>query len=383
MSMTRSRAALFLATILLAGSAWGQTPAWQDPEQAIAFQMAPATGLRVANADLSQTRIYARGPAAVIDLRCRLTLENGGPKPVRAVTLAIQSQQTSAGGRASVAAPSLHAATGETFSVEVNLRLVRPVPTVAGPLVEVSVDGVLHADMTFAGPNRLESQRKLTLLEAEARRDRERLRAALEASGEDGLKQAALGILERQAQRPKLQARLAGGGRSVTRSAAGDFATVQLAVLDIEGAPIELVSGEAVVSDSTATSPLVALRNRSQKPVRYYELGWVVADRAGVRYAAGVLPSSGATLSPGASGRVEPGRTFEFAQSGQPLVIGGMSGYVRQVEFADGSIWTPSLSALEASGLRDVEPVSAEEQRLADLYRRKGVTALATELARF
>jgi hypothetical protein len=246
------------------------------------------------------------------------------------------------------------------------------------------VDGVLHADMTFAGPNQLESRRKLTLLETEARRDRERLRAALESTGEDGLKQAALGILERQAQRPKLQAWLAGGGRTVARAAAANDKTVELAMLDLEGAPLELVSGQATVSDATATSPLVSLRNRSSKPVRYYELGWLVADRQGTRYSAGVLPSSGAMLSPGAAGRLEPGRTFEFkGAAGEPFAIGGMSAYVRQAVFEDGAVWTPSLAALEAADLRDVEPVSAEEQRLAAIYRQKGVSALAAELRRF
>ncbi len=376
-------ATLWLGALLLAVSGAAQTVAWQDPEQAIAFQTGPDTGLRVVATDLSQTQIFARGPAAVIDLRCRLTLENRGVKPVRGVTLSIESEQPGAGGKASVAAPSLHAVPGESFSVDVNLRLLRPAPTAAGPLAAVSVDGVLHADMSFAGPNRLESRRKLTLLETEARRDRERLRAALASSGQDGLRQAALAILERQAQRPNLQARLAGGGRAVTRAAANAGTTVQLALLDLEGSPLELLSGEATVSDSSATSPRISLRNRSAKSVRYYQLGWVVADREGTRYSAGVLPSSGPALAPGASGRLEPGRSFELAGgSGEPFSIGGMSGYVRQAEFADGAVWTPSIAALEAAGLRDVE-VSAEEQRLAEIYRRKGVEALAAELERF
>jgi hypothetical protein len=382
--MNRNSAVLALAFLLAAASAMAQTAPWQNPQQAIAFQVAPETGLVVASTDLSQTQIYPRGMAAVIDLRCRLILENRGAKPVRGVTLAVESQQSAAGGRASVAAPSLHAARGETFAVDVNLRLLRPLPGPGGgPLVAVSVDGVLHDDMTFAGPNRLESRRKLTLLESEARRDRERLRAALDASGGEGLKQSALAILERQAQRPKLKASLVGGGRTVARAASPGGSTIELALLDVQGAPLELVSGEATVSDASATSPLIALRNRSSKPIRYYELGWLVADRQGTRYSAGVLPSSGPALSPGASSRLEPGRTFEFTQAGQPLAIGGMSGYVRQVEFADGSVWTPSLQALETAGLREVEPVSAEEQRLAEIYRQKGLDALAAELRRF
>jgi len=46
------------------------------------------------------------------------------------------------------------------------------------------------------------------------------------------------------------------------------------------------------------------------------------------------------------------------------------------VEFADGTMWVPERST------RWPTP-SPEEQRLAEIYRKKGIDALAQELSRF
>ena len=48
---------------------------------------------------------------------------------------------------------------GQTFTVPVDIRLVRPVQQTAGPLVRVQLDGVLFDDLSFFGPNKLNSQR--------------------------------------------------------------------------------------------------------------------------------------------------------------------------------------------------------------------------------
>ena len=60
-----------------------------------------------------------------------------------------------------------------------------------------------------------------------------------------------------------------------------------------------------------------------------------------------------------------------------------MSGYFRQVQFDDGSVWIPARQDLARSDLRETIPVSAEEQRLSDIYRVKGLKALIEELRRF
>ena len=59
-----------------------------------------------------------------------------------------------------------------------------------------------------------------------------------------------------------------------------------------------------------------------------------------------------------------------------------MGGYVSQVQFEDGTFWIPSRDDIQNSSLR-ATPVSAEEQRLSDLYRRKGLEALIKELSKF
>jgi hypothetical protein len=53
------------------------------------------------------------------------------------------------------------------------------------------------------------------------------------------------------------------------------------------------------------------------------------------------------------------------------------------VEFADGHVWVPSRQDLNASPLLRILAPSPEEQRLADIYSKKGLTALTTELSRY
>ena len=57
----------------------------------------------------------------------------------------------------------------------------------AGPLVQVTLDGVLFQDLSFYGPNRLDSQRSLTAWEMEAQRDRQHFKSVLAAQGAPGL----------------------------------------------------------------------------------------------------------------------------------------------------------------------------------------------------
>jgi hypothetical protein len=60
-----------------------------------------------------------------------------------------------------------------------------------------------------------------------------------------------------------------------------------------------------------------------------------------------------------------------------------MTGFVTQVEFADGKVWVPNRQNLERPFLAKVLAPSIEEERLASLYVRKGVDAVAEELKKF
>lgn len=362
---------------------------WQDPAKAIAFRLAPESGLSIVSQDLSDTEIYTRGGAIVIDLRCGLVVKNSGKQNVRGVVFAVLAQQLTAGGKASVAVPSLNVAPGQSFPVKLNLRLLRPLPGPPNPLVTVSADGVLLADLSFRGPDTLDSRRKMAVWEMEAQRERGYFQAVLGSGGEEELQQEMLASLARQKRRPRVEARLAGNsGRTVSSAvSASAERQVQLAFLDFPDSPLELVSGTAEVSGATASSPRIQVRNRSEKPVRYFELGWLVSDGSGTQYAAGSIPPTPElNLKPGETLSTGRQRRFSFTPSSgseSSFAIQGMSGYFRQVQFDDGSVWIPARQDLARSDLRETIPVSAEEQRLSDIYRVKGLKALIEELRRF
>ena len=76
----------------------------------------------------------------------------------------------------------------QEFTVPIDIRLVRPVQQTTGPLVRVQLDGVLFDDLSFFGPNRLNSQRAMTFWETEAQRDRSYFKHVLQAKGEKSLR---------------------------------------------------------------------------------------------------------------------------------------------------------------------------------------------------
>ncbi len=177
----------------------------------------------------------------VIDLHTSLALRNSGQRRVRGVTLLVTAQEVTAGGKASVAVPSLNVGAGETFPVRLDLRLLRPLFP-AGPLVVVSLDGVLFEDLTFYGPDRLNSRRSMTVWEMEARRDRSHFKAVLAAQGEEGLRQGLLASLARQADRPRVDVQLSRGGRATNIDAERP---VEFAFLRMPDSPIEPLGGVA------------------------------------------------------------------------------------------------------------------------------------------
>jgi hypothetical protein len=60
-----------------------------------------------------------------------------------------------------------------------------------------------------------------------------------------------------------------------------------------------------------------------------------------------------------------------------------MTGFVSSVEFADGTLWIPTRGDLGSPQLQRVVAPSDEEQRLAQIYRKKGMKALVAELNKF
>ncbi len=390
--------ALLVAVLLLSGGAsdavaqqaklsWGPMP---DPESAVEVSMDARVPLAIASMDASETEFHLRGGLMVVDLRCRLSVENTAPRHLRAVTFGVVAGPVTVGGKASVSLPSLNVAPGDTFPVNLNLRLIRPMPVPAREFVKVSVDGVLLSDFTFFGPNQLDSRRKMTFWEKEADRDRRYFKSALELGGPQQLQAEVRASLERQQNRPRLAARLAASAtRASETEQVKEGRSLKLALLDLPEAPLELLSGTATVAGASATTPVITVKNRSQRPIRYFELGWFVDDGAGVRYVAGWVPAPSPVrpLNPGRSASTSLARRIVFASKSEKtakdqFTINGMGGYVSQVQFEDGTFWIPSRDDIQHPSLR-ATPVSAEEQRLSDLYRHKGLEALIKELSKF
>jgi hypothetical protein len=332
-----------------------------------------------------ESRATARGAATLLDLHLALTLRNNGAARVRGVTLRVVSQESTPGGKGSVAYPSLNIKPGESFPARIEMQLLRPMGAGSGPLVQVSLDGVLFDDLTFYGPDRLDSRRTMTAWELEAQRDREYFRRVLAQGGPGALRQQMLASLARQNGSPRLEVKVTRGARSVTTAAAPGAHSARFAFVHLPGSPVSPLSGSALVAGDELRSPQVDVRNVSSKPVRYVEMGWLLGDEGGRTYAAGSLPSSsaGLVLAPGGTGRLEQDSSLRFSSAGQPLSIRQITGFVSQVEFADGSVWVPSRQSLAAAPAVAAASASAEEQRLSDLYRRKGLDALVDELKKF
>jgi hypothetical protein len=227
----------------------------------------------------------------------------------------------------------------------------------------------------------------MTATEMETQRDRTALKRVLAQGGNEALKTAVLKILDRQKGLPDVQGRIV-RGRVLTNVGVAAIASEQerqekFAFLQFPDGPIQLIKGWAMIAGSDARTPSIEVANLTNKPVRYVELGWVLTDSNGRSYMAGSLPSSDPafTLAPHGTGKVSTENTLEYSTSGKPLSIRKVTGFVNQVEFADGKVWVPSRQNMDSNPLllQVMEP-SVEEERLANLYVTKGLPALVEEL---
>jgi hypothetical protein len=367
---------------LAAGAAVAQDSAIS--RDAVQFNLPPNSPLSVRSVSMNDSRAQAVGAALALDLHMAVTLENKSSNRIRGVILRVVAQEVVAGGKASVAYPTLNIGPGENLPAKIDIRLLRPTQVANGPLVQVDLDGVLFQDLSFFGPDRLNSRRTLTACEQEARRDREHFKRVLTQSGKAGLQAEMLHSLDRQAQSAQLAVTVKRTGRAVTGAAIPEH-TQEFAFLKFPDSPVEPVKGTAVISGNEARSPRIEVLNRSNKSVKYVELGWIVSDAAGHQYMAGSLPSADKDLllPPSKTGQLLQETTLSFSVKGQPVNVNRMAGFVNQVEFTDGKVWVPNRSSLENAALLKLLPPSPEEQRLTDIYLKQGIDGLVTELTKF
>jgi hypothetical protein len=326
--------------------------------------------------DWSGSRATPRGSAYLVDVHASLALRNSSQKHVRGVTLEVLAQEVTPGGKGAVKVPSLDIAPGDSFSVRIDETLLRPLGGGQGtPTVEVRLDGVLFDDLTFFGPDKLNSQRDMTVWEIEARRDRRYFKAVLDARGPEALKNEMLASLNRQAEASQPGVQVV-RGRATNADPEHE---IQFAFLRVPDAPVEAATGAARVTSNEAWAPRFEVRNLSRHPVRYLEISWIVKDQAGNEFLAASLPAE-VSLAPGQSGRIVPDAALRFPDR---MSIQGMKGFVSTVEFGDGSYWIPSREAIVEPQLRNLVAPSPEEQRLSQIYRKKGLDVLIQELKKF
>ena len=334
----------------------------------------------VLSTDYGDSSETARGGAMVVDLHAALSLRNSTSRRIRGITLVVTAQEVTPGGKGSVTIPSLDVAPNETFPVHIDLRLLRPLPALGGVPVVVGLDGVLFEDLGFYGPDKLGSRRTLTVCELEARRDRRYFKTLLAEGGPERLRGEIVASMQRQTDRPGVDVQMVRGGRVTNVESEKPL---QFAFLKLPDSPVEPIQGMAYVSGNEARAPSLEVKNRSDKSVRYLEIGWILHDRAGRDFLAGSVPAE-LNLGPGQRNQVLKETTLKFPQHpGQALSIEGMTGFVSTVEYTDGNVWIPSRSDLADPMLKSVVGPSPEEQRLVQLYRKKGLNALVEELKKF
>jgi hypothetical protein len=321
--------------------------------------------------DFGNSNATARG-ANVIEVNAALSLRNSGQKRIRSMTLMVSTQD--AAGKGSFTVPTLDAGPGETFSVHIGTRLVRPL-SAGNPVVEVTLDGVLFDDLSFYGPDMLHSQRSMMKWELEAQRDRKYFKALLASRGAEELSKEMRLSLARQADSSQRGVQMV-RGRATNIDADRE---AQFAFLDIPESPVEASGGVARIGTSLAGAPQFEVRNRSNRAVQHLEIAWLIKDQQGREFLAASMPAD-MKLAPNQSGQVAQDAALRFDR---PFSIQSMSGFVSSVEFADGSQWIPSRGALDQTRLRQLVAPSPEEQRLSQIYTKKGIQALIDELKKF
>ena len=332
------------------------------------------------SSDYGDSSETARGGAMLLDLHAALTFRNSTQRRIRGITLLVMAQEVTPGGKGSVTVTSLDVGPFETFPVRIDLRLLRPLQAAGAVPVQIGLDGVLFDDLSFFGPDKLSSRRTLTLSEWEARRDRKYFKSLLAEGGAERLRHEILTEMAQQADRPSLDVQVVRGGRATNFEPEKQ---VQFAFLRLPDSPIEPTDGMARIAGNEARAPRLEVKNRSDRPIRYLEIGWILHDHSGREFLAGSVPAE-LRLAPGQKSQILENTTLKLPQrSGQPLAIDGMTGFVSNVEFTDGSVWIPSRADLGMPELQRVVAPSDEEQRLVQIYRKKGLNALIAELNRF
>lgn len=374
---------LLVAGLLSAGVV--AVPAADSSSQWVHVALPADAPVGYVDVSLGQSNARLSGLSMVFDLHTQLMLRNVGTKPIHGMTLRVEAQDVTPGGLGSVTVPSLNVLPGDVFPVRVEVEVVRPfiMGKSGTPVVEIKLDGVLFGDLQFYGQDKLGSHRALLVYELQARREREYFAKLLDT------RQTAMLRQELDFGLPDLSPRQLGLEllHDLTPFGHGAELPLEMSFVGFPGAPVQAISGAANVQGNELRHPHVELRNTTNKNVRTIDLGWILRDQHGHDHMAGSLPAHVA-MGPVQTAQMAPDGVLRFSEpGGRPLQIEGVSAFVNTVEFGDGHMWIPSRADIAAAPLdptlKRAIASSPEQQRLRDIYRRKGEVGLAAELRKF
>jgi hypothetical protein len=329
------------------------------------------------------TPARVHGMSMAIDVHASLLLRNTGTKVISGLTLRVEAQDLTPSGKGSVTLPSLNIRPGEVFPVRADMELLRPfnAPRANGAMVQVSLDCALFSDLTAYGPDKLGSRRALIVYELQARRDRQYLASLLQQGRYTQVREELnFGLQDFSPQQ---------FGLELLRdpSAALDHEhSMSIDAVSFPSSPVKALGGAAHVARNEVRAPQVEIRNGTHRLVRSIDMGWIIRDERGQDFVAGSTPAA-VSLGPVAAENVSETSTLRFSRlNGPPMLIEALMAFVNDVEFGDGTVWIPTRQDIDAATadpiLRRTLSTSPERERLAEIYRKKGLNGVADELRR-
>lgn len=370
---------LFTAAVWIGAGALGLSAA--DSSRWIDVEFPHDSPVLPVSVNLGPSTVRVKGVSMALDLHASLLLRNIGNKAISGLTLRVEAEDLTPSGKGSVTVPSLEIEPGDVFPVRIDMELLRPFNAGKSDraVVQVALDCALFQDLSAYGPDRVKSRRALVVYELEARRDRRYLANLLQSGRVAQLREELnFGLQEFKPQ--QLGFELLQNEHPVAKREQ----PVAVGSVSFKSAPVQPMGGVARVSGNEVRGPHIELKNTSQKSVRGVDMGWIVRDERGRDFVAGYVPAA-LQLGPVQVGTMRESGTLRFSlPAGQPMVIGALLAFVSDVEFEDGKLWIPSRADIQDATadpiLRRALATSPEQQRLADVYRRKGLSGLMEEL---
>jgi hypothetical protein len=149
-------------------------------------------------------------------------------------------------------------------------------------------------------------------------------------------------------------------------------------------APVEVVGGGALTTETALIGPHVLVKNNSTKRIRSLDIAFVLRDERGHEARIATLPAQLA-LDVGQTRVLQQRATVLLSRAkGQPVLVRSLGAFVADAEFDGGSMWIPSREdidhATDSLVLRRALADCPETERMAGIFRRAGISGVESEL---